>query len=404
MDAPATPLPDRQRPSFGDEREAAEFADMLARFERGEISADEYRQYRLSRGIYGQRQDGAHMVRAKIPAGVLSSAQLRALADCATRFSRSYGHVTTRQNLQFHFVKPADVPPFIAALAGCGLTTREACAHTVRNVVACAEAGVCAKAAVDVTGWAEAVARHFLRGPLGSGLPRKFKINLSGCADDCARGAMQDLGVVARVRDGTRGFCLVAGGGTATFARGALLLEEFLPAEQLLAACEAVLRVFNAEGDRTNVQKARLKWVVHRLGAEAFRAAYRRELDVVLAAGGRPFIVEDAEEEPPRHPWHAPPPGPLPARFLAWRAAQVRAQRQAGFSSATVFLRLGDISSAQLSAVGAGRSALPPVARPRRARPRRGARRSRLRRHQLPRCRDLPHRGHRLARSGAAGR
>ncbi|MBI1946110.1 MAG: nitrite/sulfite reductase [Deltaproteobacteria bacterium] len=351
MDAPASPLPDRHRQSFGDAREAAEFALMLERFEKGEIGADDYRQYRLSRGVYGQRQDGVHMVRAKVPAGVLSAAQLRVLADCATSFSRGYGHVTTRQNFQFHFVKPADLPPFLAALAGCGLTTREACSHTVRNVVACAEAGVCAKADVDVTGYAEAIARHFLRGPLGSGLPRKFKINLSGCAADCARGAMQDIGVLAHVREGRRVFRVLAGGGTATFARAAVVLEEHLPPEQLLAACEAVLRVFNAEGDRGNLQKARLKWVVHRLGPEAFRAAYRRELEAVLAAGGRPFAVDDADEEPPRHPRHAPAADPLPARFLAWRDAQVREQRQTGFLSATVFLRLGDISASQLGAV-----------------------------------------------------
>jgi sulfite reductase (ferredoxin) len=343
-----TPTPVRHRESFGDAREAAEFVEMLERFERGELSSEQYRHYRLSRGIYGQRQEGQHMVRVKIPQGILSSAQLRVLADCADRYSGGHGHVTTRQNFQFHHVRPEHVSPFLEAIALSGLTTREACSHTVRNVVGCPYAGVCGHAPFDITPYAEAMTRHFLRGPLGSGLPRKFKISASGCEDDCALGAMNDIGIIARVQEGRRGFRLLAGGGTATLSRSAGVLNEFLPAEHLLAACEAILRVFNAEGERKNLQKARMKWAIQRLGWEGFRARYQQELEAILAEGGRPLPPLTPEEEPPSRPARAPANVKVTPAFLRWKSTNARPQAQAGWVAATVRLELGDISSEQM--------------------------------------------------------
>ncbi|GAC1595114.1 MAG: nitrite/sulfite reductase [Myxococcales bacterium] len=339
----------RKRATFGDAREADEFVSKLEQFERGELTADQYRTYRLTRGIYGQRQDEVHMVRVKIPQGVLSGAQLRVLASCADRFSRGYGHVTTRQNLQFHFVAPRDVAPFMAAVAESGLTTREACSHAVRNVAACALAGVCAEAPFDVTPYAEAVTRHFLRHALGSGLPRKFKISASGCEDDCGQGAINDIGIIARVRDGQRGFRVLAGGGTSTLSRSGAELHEFLPATELLASCEAILRVFAAIGDRKNLKKARMKWAIQKIGFEKFRALYEVERAAIAAEGGRPFTPSPEEEPPERKPVTLR----LAPRedFGSWRATNVQAQRQPGFSAAEVRLKLGDISSAQLRAL-----------------------------------------------------
>lgn len=349
----------RERRSFGDEGEAAEFVATLERFERGEISSEAYRQFRLTRGIYGQRQDGVQMVRVKIPQGVLSASQLRVLADASERWSRGFGHVTTRQNLQFHFVPTAGVGPMMAAINASGLTTREACSHAVRNVTACAYAGVCAGEPFDVTPYGEIVTRFFLRGPLGSGLPRKFKVNFSGCPDDCAQGAINDLGLVARIESGPggrRGFRMTAGGGLATLPRSGGVLHEFLPAEELLVACAALVRVFNAEGDRTNVQKARLKWAIRRLGWEKFLKLYEREFDLVKAEDNLPLPpLPSPEAEPPR-PLAASPAGPPPVRlglgrFDRWRATNVRPQRQAGYLAATAWLRLGDVSAVQLRAV-----------------------------------------------------
>src|SRR5262249_36602145 len=152
--------------------------------EKGEISADEWRVFRLVHGNYAQRQDEAQMIRVKIPQGVLDAAQLRALADVAETHARGFGHITTRQNLQLHFVAPRDVEPAMRRLAAAGLTTREACGNAVRNITGCPYAGVAADEAFDVTPYAEALTRALLRHPLSSSLPRKFKIAFEGCRED----------------------------------------------------------------------------------------------------------------------------------------------------------------------------------------------------------------------------
>src|SRR5262249_46181936 len=150
---------------------------------------DQFRAFRLVRGVYGQRQEGSQMLRVKIPFGRLDEHGLVALADVADRFSRGFGHVTTRQNVQFHFVKMTDVEAAMRRLDEAGLTTREACGNSVRAVTACELAEVCATAPFDVTPYANAITRLFLRHPLAATLPRKFKISFSGCANDCAKGA-----------------------------------------------------------------------------------------------------------------------------------------------------------------------------------------------------------------------
>ncbi|MFL5318283.1 MAG: nitrite/sulfite reductase [Myxococcaceae bacterium] len=342
----------RPRKSFGDAAEAAEFVGMLEKFERGEITSDQYRHYRLSRGIYGQRQDGLHMVRVKIPQGIITAPQLRILADLGERYSRGYGHLTTRQNIQFHNVKPENAPPFMEALANCGLTTREACSHTVRNVVGCPYSGVDPDEPFDVTPYGEAVTRHFLRNKWGSGLPRKFKITISGCPDDCARSAMNDIGIIAQLKDGVRGFRILVGGGTSTLPRSARVIHEFLPADDLLASCEAVVRVFNVEGERNNLRKARLKWAIERLGWEGFKARYEEELVNIRLDGGRPLPpIPGPEQPPPKRPILRTDGRPLPRDYQEWRTNNVRAQLQKGYFAATVFLRLGDISGDQFRGI-----------------------------------------------------
>src|SRR5262245_9476797 len=161
---------------FADERDIDEFVGTLERYERGELTPDQWRVFRLVRGTYGQRQPGdVQMLRVKIPQGVLDTAQLQALADVGERHSRGFGHITTRQNLQFHFVPLGEVEAAMRRLAEAGLTTREACGSAVRNVTACPFAGVSTSEVFDVTPYAEAFTRHFLRHPLSSTLPRKFK-------------------------------------------------------------------------------------------------------------------------------------------------------------------------------------------------------------------------------------
>src|SRR5579859_2049262 len=200
-------------PKFSDAKDIDEFVAKLEAFERGEITSDQFRAFRLLRGVYGQRQPSTQMIRVKIPMGRLGPDQLVALADVADRHSRGFGHVTTRQNVQFHFVELKEAETAMRRLDEAGLTTREACGNSVRNVTACELAEVCTGAAFDVSPYAEATVRLFLRHPLSSSLPRKFKIAFSGCGTDCAFGAIHDIGFIAKVENGQCGFKVYAAGG-----------------------------------------------------------------------------------------------------------------------------------------------------------------------------------------------
>ena len=224
----------RTRLSFADAAEIDDFVRTLERFESGELGPDQWRAYRLVRGTYGQRQAAdAQMLRIKIPQGILDVAQLNAVADAAEQWSRGFAHITTRQNFQLHFLKLHDVEHVMRRLAEAGLTTREACGNSVRNITACPYAGVAADEAFDVTPYAEALTRYLLRHPLSSTLPRKFKIAFEGCPDDHAVTAINDIGWRARVEivDGVpvRGFRVTVGGGTSTFAKSGDELYDFLP-------------------------------------------------------------------------------------------------------------------------------------------------------------------------------
>ena len=214
----------RARVSFAKEADIDEFVSLLARFESGDIGPDEWRAFRLLRGTYGQRQTGdAQMMRIKIPQGILVREQLDVLADVAERYSRGFGHITTRQNVQLHFVKLHDAEPAMRELAAAGMTTREACGNSVRNITACPYSGVADDEAFDVTPYAEALTRYLLRHPLSSVLPRKFKIAFEGCTEDHIGSAINDIGWNARVHsvDGReiRGFRVTVAGGTATMTQ-----------------------------------------------------------------------------------------------------------------------------------------------------------------------------------------
>ncbi|HEU4381992.1 MAG TPA: nitrite/sulfite reductase [Anaeromyxobacteraceae bacterium] len=371
----------RTRATFADVREIDHFVAMLGRFERGEIDGDQWRSYRVVLGAYSQRQEGRYMLRVKIPQGVASAAQLRALADVAARWSRGFGHVTTRQNLQFHFVRLADLEPALRRLAQAGINTVGAGGNAVRNVVACPFAGVSADEAFDTTPYAEAVTRHFLRHPLASSLPRKFKVAFEGCGEDHVPTAIQDLGFRALVRGegvgAERGFRVTAAGGTASSCSAGLELVEFLPAEDVLALAEAVVRVFHARGDRKNKNRNRLKFLVRDLGFDAFRGLVTEALAAVRAQGAPRLPFDPAQLEEERAPSHARPRPPSPAEIAAriraapprgpglppnvepdlppsaaaipeLLATNVRPQRQEGFAVVTLAPPQGDLTAAQL--------------------------------------------------------
>src|SRR5688500_11608642 len=171
---------------FAREQDIDEFVDMLGKYESGAIAPEEWRRFRLLRGTYGQRQDNVQMLRIKIPQGIVTAPQMRAMAGVGARYSRGFGHVTTRQNVQFHFVPLKDVETCLRQLAEQGLTTREACGNSVRNITGCPYAGTSATEVFDVTPYAEALTRYFLRHTLSGVLPRKFKHAFEGCAVDHA--------------------------------------------------------------------------------------------------------------------------------------------------------------------------------------------------------------------------
>jgi sulfite reductase (NADPH) hemoprotein beta-component len=346
IDDPKVLGPTRLR--FSEERDVDLFLETLEKFERGEIDPDAWRAFRLVNGVYGQRQEGVSMIRVKIPLGALSPAQLLAMADVAERWSTGKGHLTTRQNMQFHFVKLPDTELALRHMAAVGLTTREACGNAVRNVTGCPFMGTSAHEPFDAAPYAEALTRYLLRGPLSASLPRKFKIAFSGCCGtDCVVGAINDLGFFAKEQDGKRGFLLRIGGGTSTMPRAGFVAHDFLAAEEILEAAEAVVRIFHRLGNRKNRAQARLKFVIEKLKVEGFLAEYRKEREIIRAEGGRPYEVPPAPEYPERAP-SAPEVSAYSPEFQRFAAHNVREQKQPGFVSVLVRLHLGDISVSQM--------------------------------------------------------
>ncbi len=293
------------------EKDIVKFDTMLARNRAGELDDDIFRVFRLANGIYGQRQGGDHqMVRVKVPYGSILPEQLEMLAHLAEAHSRGWGHITTRQNVQFHFVPMNEITTVMRKLGSVGLTTRESCGDTVRNIQGCHLAGACPHEHLDITQWAEATYRHLLRNPLGQRLPRKFKINFSGCATDCGQAMFNDVGVVAVLRtrdDGTaeRGFRVYLAGGLGANPHPALAFEDFTAREDLLSTIEATLRVFEQTGNRDNRIRARMKWLVDTLGWDEMVRRIKSQRRLLLGSstwpGGVPDEVLAFGDEPAGH-------------------------------------------------------------------------------------------------------
>lgn len=333
----------------------------------GEIVNDLFKPFRLQYGIYGQRQAGVQMVRIKIPFGGLTANQLRRVSELAERFATGVGHVTTRQDIQLHFVELKDVPTIMRGLAEVGLTTREACANTVRNVTACHLAGVCQGEVFDVTPYAKTVAYHLLRNPLNQSLPRKFKIAFSGCKHDCALTPIHDIGLLAaKKEDGTIGFRMVAGGGLGSAPRIAQVLREFTPIDELIPSIEAVIKVFDTLGNRKNRNKARMKFVIEKLGFAEFK---RRWEEAYVAMGharpaNEPLAVLSHRDEPvqlimPTSNGNGATPsaaqgnghpngGRQETPFEMWKRTNVVRQKQSGYVAAVIKLFMGDLTTEQM--------------------------------------------------------
>jgi sulfite reductase (ferredoxin) len=348
----------------------AKFEEQLARYLDDDLPEDAFRVFRLNNGIYGQRQGGHNqMVRVKAPAGQLTPRQLDALAHIGDTYSRGWGHITTRQNLQFHYIQLEQVPDVMRVLAGVGLTSREACGDTVRNVQACHLAGACPHEVLDVTPWAEAAYNYFLRNPIGQRLPRKFKINFSGCATDCGQAMFNDAGVIAVRRelpDGTieEGFRVYVAGGLGANPHPALALEEFTSRDELMPTLEAILRVFDHNGNRDNKLRARMKWLVEKLGFDELQRQVLKERLLLVASatwpGGVPEEVLKAGDAPAGVASGATPTAVgqgvnvtlrRGSPYQRWEDANVVRGSAKGTVSAYAWARLGDVTSDQLRAL-----------------------------------------------------
>jgi sulfite reductase beta subunit-like hemoprotein len=273
------------------------------------------------------------------------------------RYGRGIGHWTTRQDLQIHWVPVEQVGDMYEQLYGVGITTRGACADSVRNVTGCPFAGVAQHEAFDVSPYVVAVHEYFLFNPLNLTLPRKFKIAIEGCPDDCAQAPVNDIGAYAKRRDdGALGFSVVAGGGLGAQPFLAVPMAAFVPHDDLLIWCEAIVRVQHRHGERKNRARARMKYVVKRMGVERFRATVEAEVERVTAERGealRAQVREVVAEWMPA-PVANPRPAPLEpvAGFARWRATNVRPQKQSGLTTVLVHLPLGDVTADQMRALG----------------------------------------------------
>lgn len=342
------------------EQELEDFKTEAARFLKGEWDEAQFIGFRLKQGVYGQRQPNVQMIRVKLPFGGVTPEQMEAFAEVAEKYAPlRKGHITTRQNIQFHHIPLLKAAEALFVLGRAGLSTREACGNTVRNVTGDPWAGIQEGEPFDPTPYAAAFARRWLRNPLTQLLPRKFKVAFTANDEDRAITGIHDLGFIPRVRDGVRGFTMVVGGGLSTMPRKAPVLYEFVPVDEYLKVSEAVLRIFNrADELRKNRAKARIKFLVDRVGIDEFRRMVEEELegDWTVGRDFRPdpllFVHDEEANAPARRPHYQQPNGDH-REFTAFVAANVRPQKQQGFSAVEVKVNRGDLRPEQFRGLAA---------------------------------------------------
>ena len=335
--------------------EIVDFEEQVARFQAGDWNPNDFMAFRLRQGVYGQRQPDSQMIRVKAPYGGITAEQMDALGEFAEKYTPlKKGHVTTRENFQFHHVPLADTPAIMRLIGDVGLSTREACGNTVRNVTGCPMAGVCENEPFDVTPYAAAYARYFVRHPFTQSLPRKFKTSFSDCEADCAISGIHDMGFIPKIVDGEKGFEMITGGGTSIMPRIGQTLFDFVPMEEYLKVTEAVIRIFHQTDElRKNRMKARIKFYIDRIGIEEFRSQVEHELKKDWASKSFDptallFIEDESQLAPDLDGNYTA--GSEPA-FEVWCESNVRAQRQSGYNVASIKLPLGDVKSDQFHSI-----------------------------------------------------
>jgi sulfite reductase (ferredoxin) len=372
----------KPNPRWGREEETEIFAKNVRLFRQGKISDDDFRRFRLQHGAYGSRlRMDYSMVRIKVPGGEITPEQLDKIASLSEAFSIGSAHVSTRQNIQLHWVQLEDVSEVMRGLVEVGLTTREACGNTVRNVMCSHFAGVCPREAFDATPYAKAIARFLLRNPMCQNLPRKFKINFS-CCDDHGLVRVADIGLVPTVKklssssssstmtttensgETIRGFKIYLGGGLGAASFIGHLLEEFTPEHRLLATCMATIRLFDRHGNRENMARNRMRYLVHEMGWERFQKMVLKERSIVEMTTSysteQLFDVKSHEDirQLPKASGTITTMTKLPMLnvnvtkdspgFDRWLHTNAVPQKQEGYFTAFITLGAGDITASQL--------------------------------------------------------
>ncbi|SDG34117.1 HEPN domain-containing protein [Mucilaginibacter sp. P19] len=328
------------------EKDIIDLEKKIHAFREGKIHDEKFRSLRLARGVYGQRQPGVQMVRIKLPFGKVSFKQLLKIAEISDEFGSSNLHLTTRQDIQIHYVSLDRTPQLWAKLAQDDITLREACGNTVRNVTASPTAGVDPKEPFDVSPYAYATFDYFLRNPICQEMGRKFKISFSSSDEDTAFSYIHDIGAIPKINaNGERGFKIMLGGGLGAQPILASIVEEFLPEDQLIPYIESVIRVFDRYGERNNRNKARMKYLIQKLGLdEVLRLAkIERTANKVKSYP----INRDAIDAPALPPTDSYPEVTIsnPLRYEQWLATNVFEQKQKGFYGVYIKVPVGDISS-----------------------------------------------------------
>jgi len=331
------------------QEDIAELKEKISAFQDGKLDEEKFKAYRLTRGVYGQRQLGVQMFRTKIPFGKLTAAQLSKIADLSDQYSTGNLHLTTRQNIQLHYVKLTDSPAIWEGLVAVGMDAREACGNTVRNLTASPTAGIDPEEPFDVSPYVYATYQYFLRNPICQDMGRKIKPAFSSSEKDSAFTYFHDFGFIPRIRtvDGepTRGFKVVIGGGLGAQSIVAHEVYDFLPTDQIIPFMEACIRVFDRYGERSKRFKARMKFLIQKLGLEAFLTLVEEERKA-LPYASYPIDPETIITEIPQLPADYQSVTPHDTqKYQAWYKMNTFNQKQAGFRAVQLRVQLGDIHS-----------------------------------------------------------
>lgn len=324
------------------EKDILELERKINEFKNGKVDEEKFRSLRLARGVYGQRQQGVQMIRIKLPYGKVTSQQLRRICAVSDEYSTGRLHITTRQDIQIHYVDLERTPQLWAELEKDKVTLREACGNTVRNITASETAGIDPNEPFDVSPYADALFRYFLRNPIGQEMGRKFKVSFSATDADTGLSYMHDLGFIAKLENGERGFKVMLGGGLGSQPRHADVLYDFLPTDKIIPVMEAVIRVFDRYGERKSRAKARMKFLLKDLGLDGFTELLEKERTAVphhsvpIPIADYPEIVVAEPKELPAHTISDK------TAFETWRATNVVPQKQTGFVAIGIKVLLGD--------------------------------------------------------------